>query len=59
MNTRAIQFDKLVEPYYPTLSHFAAGVCGNPIIASILTPWIFTEPKTAVAHRLEVQFSVI
>ena len=59
MNTRALQFDKLVEPYYPTLSHFAAGVCGNPLIASILTPWIFTEPKTAVAHCLEVQFSEI
>ena len=59
MNKRALQFDKLVEPYYPTLGHFAAGVCGNPLIASILTPGIFTEPETAVAHCLEVQFPEI
>ena len=59
MKTRTIQFDKLVEPYYPTLSHFAAGVCGNPLITSILTPGVFTEPKTAVAHLLEVQYSEI
>jgi hypothetical protein len=57
MNTRALQFDKLVEPYYPTLGDFAAGVCGNPLIASILTPGIFTKPKTAVAHWIDVQFS--
>jgi len=47
MNTIALQFDKLVEPYYPTLGHFAAGVCGNPLIASVLAPGFFTKPKTA------------
>ena len=59
MNKRGIQFDKLVEPYYPTLEHFAAGVCGNPLIASVLTPRFFTKPKAAVAHWIDVQSSEI
>jgi hypothetical protein len=59
MNTRALQFDKLVEPYYPTLGHFAAGVCGNPLIASVLAPGFFTTPKTAVVHWIDVQTSEI
>jgi hypothetical protein len=59
MNTRALQFDKLVEPYYPTLGHFAAGVCGNPLIASVLAPGFFTKPKTAVVHCIDVQSSEI
>ena len=59
MNKRALQFDKLVEPYYPTLGHFAAGVCGNPLIASVLTPGFFTKPKAAVAHWIDVQSSEI
>jgi hypothetical protein len=38
MNTRALPFEKLVQPYYPTLSHFVAAAGGNPLVASILAP---------------------
>ena len=43
MKKRPFRFDSLVEPYYPTLNQFAAGVCGNPVIASILAAEIFKK----------------
>ena len=51
MKETEFQFDSIVEPYYPTLSHFAAGVCGNPVIGSILVAEMFTRKKAGEAHR--------
>jgi hypothetical protein len=51
MEETEIQFNNLVEPFYPTLSHFAAGVCGNPVIGAILVAEIFTHKKTGEAYR--------
>ena len=52
MKERLFQFDNLVEPYYPTLNHFAAAVCGNPVIASILVPEIFPPQKVGQRSRV-------
>jgi hypothetical protein len=59
MNTRALPFERLVKPYYSTLSHFATAVCGNPLIASILTPGIFPKVETRVAQLANVLISEI
>jgi hypothetical protein len=54
MNTRALPFEKLVEPYYSTLSDFAAAACANPFIASILTAGMFPRAKTKVSKMADV-----
>ena len=41
MNAQALHFEKFVEPYYPSLSHFAAAACGNPMVTSILSSGVF------------------
>ena len=43
MKKTPFKFDSLVEPYWPTLNQFAAGVCGNPVVASILAAEIFKK----------------
>jgi hypothetical protein len=41
MNAQALHFERFVEPYYPSLSHFAAAACGNPMVTSLLTSGLF------------------
>ncbi len=53
MKEREFQFDSLVQPYYPTLNHFAAGVCGNPLIASILVAEMFTRKKVGLVKSAD------
>ncbi len=59
MNTRALQFDKFVEPIIPRSSHFAAGVCGNPLIAPVLTPGISQSLKPLLRTGLMCSFRTI
>jgi hypothetical protein len=47
MSTNPCQFEKLVNPYYATLNHFAAAMFANPMVASILAPDIFSNARTA------------
>jgi hypothetical protein len=48
MNAQALHFGKFVEPYYPSLSHFAAAACGNPMVASLLTSGVFKAHARAL-----------
>ena len=58
MNAQALHFEKFVEPCYPSLSHFAAAACGNPMVTSILTSGVFkVNPRVvprAGVRRLEL-----
>ena len=43
MKETPFKSDILVEPYCQTPNQFAAGVCGNPVIASMLAAEIFKK----------------